>query len=182
MKWDEASKGLENIGNYFSLELARVLFDAAQATPNDAVMLEIGAFHGFSTCALGYACAETRRHIWTIDTFCGRISNTNIQDGEDYFDIFKESVVRRGLDAYITPLVGRSEMFYETWDRPLDLLFIDGDHTIMRQDFDAFFPHLKQGGMLLMHDVLPDDAFWKSVSRSLVGAEWCQRLGWGRKP
>lgn len=181
MNWTEAAKGLENIGNQFSLTLARVLFDAVKELPDTAAILEIGAFHGFSTCALAYACVGTRRHVWTIDTFIGRVTNTNFQDGENYFATFRANVAARDLTEYITPLVGKSADYYKWNDDPFDLLFIDGNHDIMLEDWQAFFPHLKRGGMLFMHDVEPDGEVWRSIAQQLTGVEWQLRLGWGRK-
>ena len=42
------------------------------------------------------------------------------------------------------------------WDRPLRLLWIDGDHRYAstKQDFDLFSPFLADGAILAMHDVL----------------------------
>lgn len=56
-------------------------------------------------------------------------------------------------------------------DRPLDLLFIDGDHSYegVRADWDAYSPMVGPGGVAILHDVLPNpwnpsvevDAFWE---------------------
>jgi hypothetical protein len=42
----------------------------------------------------------------------------------------------------------------KVWSRPLDFLFIDGDHNFdaVMQDFDQWTPHLKTGGLLAVHD------------------------------
>jgi len=44
----------------------------------------------------------------------------------------------------------------QTWDRPLRLLWIDGDHTYegAKTDFDGFTPHLADGAIIALHDVL----------------------------
>jgi len=38
---------------------------------------------------------------------------------------------------------------------PVDFLFIDGDHSEagVRQDFDTFFPIVREGGIVVFHDV-----------------------------
>ncbi len=50
----------------------------------------------------------------------------------------------------------RSEELGRTWDRPLRLLWIDGDHTWAgaRTDFDTFARYLVPGGIVAFHDVL----------------------------
>ena len=42
----------------------------------------------------------------------------------------------------------------KTWTRPIDYLFIDGDHSYaaVKQDFNDWFPFVKQGGIISMHD------------------------------
>lgn len=41
--------------------------------------------------------------------------------------------------------------------RPIDFLFIDGDHTYdgARADFDAYAPFVRPGGMVALHDIAP---------------------------
>lgn len=44
--------------------------------------------------------------------------------------------------------------------RPVDFLFIDGDHTYegVRQDFDMYSTLVRPGGLIAFHDILPSDA------------------------
>ena len=41
------------------------------------------------------------------------------------------------------------------WSRPIDLLYMDGDHTRVgcQRDIEAWWPKVKPGGHLLFHDV-----------------------------
>ncbi len=49
-----------------------------------------------------------------------------------------------------------------TGEQPLDLLFIDGDHTYIgvRQDWEMYSPLVREGGMVVFHDLVtpPGDA------------------------
>lgn len=52
-------------------------------------------------------------------------------------------------------LVGDSGPVGQAWaDGPIDLLFIDGDHTYAgcKADIDAWFPHMAEGGIIAFHD------------------------------
>src|SRR5262249_17966538 len=41
--------------------------------------------------------------------------------------------------------------------RPLDFLFIDGDHSYLgvKQDFETYGPLVRAGGLIALHDVVP---------------------------
>jgi len=41
------------------------------------------------------------------------------------------------------------------WNKPVGMLFIDGDHYNARKDFDAWEKHVIQGGYVLFHDFHP---------------------------
>lgn len=59
-------------------------------------------------------------------------------------------------------------------DRPVDFLFIDGDHSYegVRKDFEMYSPLVRNGGIIAFHDVCPGPAenvggvpdFWREVS------------------
>ncbi|MFO0799639.1 MAG: class I SAM-dependent methyltransferase [Gemmataceae bacterium] len=42
--------------------------------------------------------------------------------------------------------------------RPIDFLFLDGDHSLagIRQDFETYGPLVRPGGLVAFHDILPD--------------------------
>jgi cephalosporin hydroxylase len=55
--------------------------------------------------------------------------------------------------------------------RPIDFLFIDGDHTYegVRQDFELYAPLVRAGGMVALHDVGAAEApgvmqFWSELT------------------
>ena len=57
--------------------------------------------------------------------------------------------------------------------RAIDLLFIDGDHTLegVRADYELYAPLVRPGGLICFHDIVPDasddvgvPAFWRDVS------------------
>ena len=80
-------------------------------------------------------------------------------------------------------------------DKPVDFLFIDGDHTFegVKQDFDYYGPLVRPGGLIAFHDILPRldvpeiqvHKFWGSIrgtfeTEELVGTEGSgRRIGCG---
>lgn len=66
--------------------------------------------------------------------------------------------------------------------RPLDLLFLDGDHTYegVKQDFQLYSPLVRSGGLVAFHDIVPVDQwehcevdkFWKEIKQSHESREF----------
>jgi len=69
------------------------------------------------------------------------------------------------------------------WNTPIDMIFIDGDHRYeaVRKDFDDWFPHVRPGGFLLLHDSRrlpgqPDNVFnrgWPGPTKLASELEGC---------
>ena len=78
------------------------------------------------------------------------------------------------LEETVSLLVGSTHQVGPWWTSPLELLFLDGNHTeeVAQHDFAAFAPHLTPGAVLAVHDVFPDPADggqapWHVVERAL---------------
>lgn len=126
-------------------------------------VLEIGSFRGRSTIALALAMRQARTsqfgqsHLVAVDPM--------LDDDPLMQRAGEQGSARREFeanlrDASVRHLVEFHETYsYElakSWNRPLRLLWIDGDHTYpsTKQDFDLFAPFLADGAILAMHDVL----------------------------
>jgi len=63
-------------------------------------------------------------------------------------------------------------------DRPVDFLFIDGDHSYdgVKRDYELWSPLVRRGGLIAFHDVKPDaphgvPRFWSELRRSVTAEE-----------
>ena len=66
-------------------------------------------------------------------------------------------------------------------DRPIDVLFIDGDHRYegVKADFEMYSPLVRPGGLIAFHDIMPDpqhpevgvERFWREISARLPSSE-----------
>ena len=166
----------------------RWLFKAARSLRDQAIILEIGSFKGRSTCCLAYGCRGTGKHVFAIDTFEGNEADF-FQRG--FFDEFSRNIEACGLTEYVTPLTGRSDEVAKLWERPIDLLFIDGSHRYedVLTDFRNFFDWVIPGGVLALHDVGdgrgwpgPYRAWHGDIKSQLMDIGSCDTLAFGRKP
>ena len=66
-------------------------------------------------------------------------------------------------------LQGKSAMVGKQWKEPIDLLFVDGDHSYegAKLDIDSWLPHLKQGGYVVFHDFMSHLGITRAVGETL---------------
>lgn len=161
------------------------LYSTAKKLPINANIVEIGSYMGRSTVSLAYACRGANRHIYAIDTFDG-----NDSDFSDrcFFDEFLENITKRGLAETVTPIQCLSSEAAKNWSRPIHLLFIDGSHEYddVLQDYNNFFPHIVEGGIVALHDVVytwegPLRAWETVVKHNLREVGYCRTLAYGKK-
>jgi predicted O-methyltransferase YrrM len=135
------------------------LFKSARSLPYSANIVEIGSFKGRSTSSLAFGCRSNHCHVYAIDTFNG--------NQVDFFErgflsAFKANIEHCRLTSFVTPIVGLSTELAGEWNKPINLLFIDGSHDYLDvlNDLENFFPFVVRGGMIAFHDVDPS---WPGV-------------------
>ena len=155
------------IDGWLSEPQGRALYHAAKMTRGRGVIVEIGSWKGRSTVWLAAGAQAVGRRIYAIDPHCGSRENPAANTLAE----FQENIRRAGLADVVEPLVMTSIEAAATIADPVELLFIDGDHSLQgaRQDAEIWLPRLVCGGVVLMHDVGaagyvgPRDAFRRMV-------------------
>jgi hypothetical protein len=102
-------------------------------------MLEIGVRHGVASLALLQACKETGGHL------------TSLEICEEFATVARERVEAAGLSPWWDLQLVNSNAYSSG---PLDLLWIDGDHSYAqcKLDVENHAPRVRSGGYVLMHD------------------------------
>lgn len=118
------------------------------ATPTaDGEILEIGSYRGRSTAVLA-RCAELAgaARIVAVDHLLQPLAH----------EAFLASIRRAGIEHLVEFHRMMSWELGHSWQRPLRLLWIDGNHTYAatKLDFDTFAPFLANGAIVAIHDVL----------------------------
>ena len=124
--------------------------------PENGTIVNIGAGAGTSALAMHEARPDVT--IYTVD----------ISEGGPFggFENERNAFDGAGYTKYPTPLLGDSKKIgMEFLDGPIDMLFIDGDHSEAgcRGDIQAWIGHVKAGGIVVLHDYERD--FWPDVKR-----------------
>jgi len=143
---------------------AVVLNKYANNLPENAVIVEIGTYLGWSAVLLAMASPDTA-HIWTIDNEAGRQIQHWLEPGQEYGDLVESTFEEMGYDDKITFLCGDSIEVDWLPDCEIDLLFVDGDHSYegALADLIRWAPKVKLGGYMLCHDYN-----WESVKEAVA--------------
>ena len=121
------------------------------------VCVEIGSARGKSACHVGLALRENGSgKLWAIDPH--RPTEWNDAESTDTYDAIRANVRALGLERWVEVVRADSSGAAREWSRPIDLLFIDGDHSYdgVKADWDAFARHVRPFGFVVFHDTLWD--------------------------
>lgn len=117
------------------------------------VCVEIGSAAGQSACYVALALKQMGRgRLYAIDPHTSTDWNDSI--AADSLEIMQGNLRRFKVEDYVEIIRDYSQNAAKNWKLPIDLLFIDGDHTYegVKQDWEAFAPHVNPFGVVVFHD------------------------------
>jgi predicted O-methyltransferase YrrM len=121
-------------------------------------VLEIGSFKGKSTVILAKSAALAGdARINAVDPLTAPSeTDPDLQGAESSLKDFQRNIETHGVAEKINFHQTFSYELAKTWDQPLRLLWIDGDHTYQgtKLDFEGFADNLADGAIVAIHDVL----------------------------
>ena len=175
---------------------AEALHEAALGS--DGPFLEVGSYCGRSTVWLGAAARARGTVLFAVDHHRGSEENQpgwewhdpEVVDGAsgriDTLPFLRRTLAAAGLEDAVVPVVGTSATIGAAWATPVGFLFIDGGHGegVVRADEAAWLRHVRQGGVLAIHDVFPDPAGggrppYELYRRCLASGDWHDLAGTG---
>jgi predicted O-methyltransferase YrrM len=154
----------------------RFLGALAACTPAQGAIVEIGSFKGKSTVMLASVAARYGLgQVVAIDPHAGLSYLGPVPPGyeDPTFNEFLASLKSGGVEQNVEVRRAFSRDVAAEWNRPIRLLWIDGDHSYRgcKEDFDLFSPYLSEGAVIALHDSLnafegPIRVFVEDVLRS----------------
>jgi len=149
----------ERIDGFLTLADAKCLYATARKLRPGSTVVEIGSWKGKSTYCLARGLRGGR--IIAIDPFdaSGEPDSSevyhNSQNG-DLYGSFCRTMAVMGVADKVEAWKGTSRDFIDRIPE-IDLLFIDGDHSIdgCRFDYEHYASRVAKGGYLLFHDYQP---------------------------
>ncbi|MFD9698061.1 class I SAM-dependent methyltransferase [Lentzea sp. NPDC059081] len=149
---------------------ARVLWEAALRLPAGSRVVEIGSHQGRSTTVLGLAARWVGATVVAIDLFVeGRLFG-----GKPTRTRFEQNIAGAGLQDGVELVPGYSTELKPGWDRPIDPLYVDGEHDYRTFTDDLrWSSHLTPGGEILVHDAYSSVGVTSGIlAKILVGSRY----------
>jgi hypothetical protein len=184
-------KEIETVEGYLTPNEMRFLALMAACPTAEGEILEIGSFKGRSTIILARSASLTGSDIVNAVDPMTAPSETDpdLRGKPTSFDDFTRNITEHGVADRIRFHKTFSYELAKTWESPLRLLWIDGDHTYAgtKLDFDGFAPHLVDKGIVAIHDTLHEfeggaRVFLESVLRSpnFGACGFCGSIAWAQ--
>lgn len=165
-----------------SVKEGKLLYKLAKQCTGKGVIVEIGSWKGYSTIWLADGSkAGNSVPIFAIDTFEGDKLHYGKGETETYQE-FMRNITDAGVRDIITPIVKTSEEAEIGLSlKPVELLWIDGDHDDIENDFWRWYYHVVDGGVIALHDTVawPSMNPWKVAERMYRSGDFrdVQRVG-----
>jgi predicted O-methyltransferase YrrM len=120
------------------------------------VCVEIGSARGKSACFISRALEDNggEGKLYAIDPHTQ--TQWNDHESVNSYDIMKQNLEAFGVSHRVEIVREYSGNAARNWNKPIDMLFIDGDHSYegCKADWDLFSPHVSQFGVVIFHDTI----------------------------
>ncbi len=126
------------------------LFRCARDGYGKGLIVEIGSFTGRSTICLALGSKTKRREkVYAVDP----LEDLRIRG------LFSKNIQRTKVEDYVITNYRKSEEAIGGFNSAIRLLFIDGSHIYedVKRDILLWKPYLIEGGVIAMHDYLPEE-------------------------
>lgn len=135
----------------------KLLYRLAKKVKQKGVIVEIGSWKGKSTIYLATGSkAGNNAKIYAIDPHTGSKEHKEMLKGKSTFNEFKRNIKNAGIENLVIPILKTSEQAALNFNKPVDLIFIDGDHDYQAVllDFNKWFPKVVNGGIMVFDDTI----------------------------
>jgi predicted O-methyltransferase YrrM len=167
---DEIDRIVLDVHGWLDPFEGRLLFRLAQEADPAGAIVEIGSWQGRSTIWLAAGAKAGRgARVAAVDPHRG----TYLREGDETTEpALRRNLARAGVDDQVDVIVATSEAAAATWERPVSLLWIDGDHEYesVRRDLLRWEEHLLPSAVVALHDTFMWPGPERVVDELLVGS------------
>ncbi len=147
---------IERVDGWLTESEIKYLYSLACRGPGQGALVEIGSWKGKSTILLATGSrASGREKIYAIDHHKGGPDQDQLgYEGVNTEAEFRQNIKAAGIEDHVIPMVMKSDEAVRGWEKPIRLLWIDGDHhyEAVKNDFLLWEPYVVTGGVIAFHD------------------------------
>ena len=148
---------------------AYLLYGLARAL-KPAVAVEIGSARGKSASFIGTALKENGSgKLFAIDPHTH--TDWNDENSVDTLQVMRANLKSLKIERQVEIIRDTSVNVAARWMLPIDMIFIDGDHSYegVKRDWELFTPFVRQFGVVIFHDTIWDLKPNPTYSRADMG-------------
>lgn len=157
---------IKMVEGWLKKEEVEILYFLAKNCKKGGAIVEIGSWKGKSTICLALGSKDGNKIIVnSIDHHTGSPEHRLIHKKVWTLDDFKKNITSAGINDLVRPIVKTSETAAQSFSEPINLIFIDADHSYegIKNDFELWFPKVSEGGIMAFHDTTS----WKGPSKAV---------------
>lgn len=161
----------DRIDGWLSTQEGLFLYKLARRLEENAIIVEIGSWHGKSTVWLGSAIKDKKNaKLYAVDPHRGSPEKEGEFERVNTFDVFNKNIHQAGLVEKILPLRKTSLRAAAAFSKKADIIFIDGSHLFadVKKDFFVWKKKLKKGGWIILHDATVLPGPWRIAKNFLL--------------
>lgn len=148
MSIDHVIRNLVGYEDTFHFESELRMLNRTLDQIHEGVAVTIGSYRGQADCAIAL---HAHIPVYAIDPRQGWIGESRAFGDEDRV-YWMQNVMSLGLGNKLRPINLPSLDVAKIWNQPISFLFVDGNHTEVSADLDAWLPHVIDGGIVALHD------------------------------
>jgi hypothetical protein len=137
------------------------LYTLAKSVPTDGTIVEIGTCAGKSLISMAMA----RRSV-----IGSQVHSIDIEK----HPCVEKYIEKAGVKSWTHLIIGESTKVAQSWTKPIDLLFIDGDHRYVsvKRDILAWSKWVKVNGMMAFHDYGNGTGVPRAIRNEILSHPW----------
>lgn len=153
-EWDTLRSCFEDTEGMVSLDEAVLLYCLAKDVDAGCVV-EVGSYRGRSTVFLGRgSLAGSSVPVYAVDPHRPFVGVLGGIFGPKDRTAFYGAMLKHDCSEIVSLINLSSDQFSSSWNLPISLLWIDGDHSYegVKQDFLCWEPHLAEHALVAFDD------------------------------
>ncbi len=154
-EFSEIKKVVDTLDGWLSHDDGANLYSLAKQATGKGVIVEIGSWKGKSTVCLAKGSKRGNNiPVYAIDPHSGSPEHVQEKGHIATFEEFKQNISEAEVEDLVVAIVDTSQHAALDFDRPVEVIFVDGahDYDSVKEDFDLWYPKVVDGGWMAFHD------------------------------